>query len=42
MAEDRGSRMEDGISDFAILYPPSSILDEPEYDFSTGAKDRMT
>jgi hypothetical protein len=42
MAEDRGLRMEDGIAGFAILYPPFSILGEPEYESCTAAKDMMT
>ena len=42
MAEDRGLKMEDRIPALVILYPPSSILNELEYDSSAGAKDGMT
>jgi hypothetical protein len=42
MAEDRGLKMDDRIPTLVILYPPSSILDELEYDSSASAKDRMT
>ena len=34
--------MEDRFPDLAILNPPSSLLDEPEYVSSLGAKDKMT